>query len=61
MNKLMPLVVLGLILSTIACTPFKMHLCSEVPSILDKVEQLAPYAGKDACLDASVGVSLEKK
>lgn len=40
------------------CTPFKLNTCTQVPQIVDRVEALAPYAGKQVCAGASIELSM---
>lgn len=48
-----------LALATLGCTPLKLNACTQIPKIVEDVDMLAPYAGKDVCVDAGVGFSFK--
>ena len=51
-------ILMGCVILT-GCAPLKTHICSEVPQVVDKIDSLKDYAGKDLCLEASLGVSIK--
>lgn len=53
------LITLGILATLTACIPIKLNTCTEIPKIVDKVDWLVPYAGKDLCADVSLGFSLK--
>lgn len=43
------------------CAPLKLNTCTEVPQIVDKVESLASYAGRDVCASLNVQFTMPEK